>query len=181
MNKINFQNGTLVSKAKVTVNGTVYEVEPAEYEGTTPLSAEVLNQMQDNIETDINEKKQDTDNKLTKLKGTVLYESTTGSKNDITLNESAENYESLEIEYKYQNTYNTAKVFNPSGKLVSLSISTSVSQYNAARVQYKTVAINGTSITNNQYGYLTISEASTMEANTHENDIFITKVIGYKS
>lgn len=49
MNKINFQNGTLVSKAKVTINDTVYEVEPAEYEGTTPLNAENLNQMQDNI------------------------------------------------------------------------------------------------------------------------------------
>lgn len=49
MNKINFQNGSLVSKAKVTIDGTVYEVEPAEYEGTTPLNAENLNQMQDNI------------------------------------------------------------------------------------------------------------------------------------
>ena len=54
MNKINFQNGTLISKAKVTVNGTVYEVEPAEYEGTTPLNAENLNQIQTNAENAIN-------------------------------------------------------------------------------------------------------------------------------
>lgn len=54
MDKINFQNGTLVSKAKVTVGGTVYEVEPEEYEGETPLSAEILNEMQDNIENAIN-------------------------------------------------------------------------------------------------------------------------------
>lgn len=54
MNKINFQNGTLVSKAKVTIDGTVYEVEPAEYEGTTPLNAENLNQMQTNAENAIN-------------------------------------------------------------------------------------------------------------------------------
>lgn len=54
MNKINFQNGTLVSKAKVTINGTVYEVEPAEYEGTTPLNAENLNQIQTNAENAIN-------------------------------------------------------------------------------------------------------------------------------
>lgn len=53
MNKINFQNGTLVSKAKVTVGGTVYEVEPAEYEGTTPLNAENLNQIQTNVENAI--------------------------------------------------------------------------------------------------------------------------------
>lgn len=54
MNKINFQNGTLVSKAKVTIGGTVYEVEPAEYEGTTPLNAENLNQIQTNAENSIN-------------------------------------------------------------------------------------------------------------------------------
>ena len=53
MDKINFQNGTLVAKAKVTINGTVYEVEPEEYEGETPLSAEILNEMQDNIENAI--------------------------------------------------------------------------------------------------------------------------------
>ena len=47
MNRIIFQNGTLVSKAKVTVNGTVYDVEPEVYEGQTPLSAEILNQMQE--------------------------------------------------------------------------------------------------------------------------------------
>ena len=54
MNKINFQNGILVAKAKVTINGTVYEVEPAEYEGTTPLNAENLNQIQTNAENAIN-------------------------------------------------------------------------------------------------------------------------------
>lgn len=54
MDKINFQNGILVAKAKVTINGTVYEVEPEEYEGETPLSAEILNEMQDNIENAIN-------------------------------------------------------------------------------------------------------------------------------
>lgn len=48
-NPIVFQNGTLVSNAKVEVGGTVYDVTPAQYEGTTPLSANNLNQMQTNI------------------------------------------------------------------------------------------------------------------------------------
>lgn len=47
--KTKFQNGTLISKAKVVIDNTAYDVEPAEYEGTTPLSAEVLNEMQDNL------------------------------------------------------------------------------------------------------------------------------------
>ena len=47
MDLINFQNGTLVIKAKVTINGVVYDVEPEVYEGQTPLSAEILNEMQE--------------------------------------------------------------------------------------------------------------------------------------
>ena len=50
MEKINFENGTLISKAKVEVGGTIYDVEPAQYEGTTPLSAQNLNQIQANTE-----------------------------------------------------------------------------------------------------------------------------------
>ena len=48
-NPIVFQNGTLVSNAKVEIGGTIYDVTPAEYEGTTPLSANNLNQLQTNI------------------------------------------------------------------------------------------------------------------------------------
>lgn len=48
-NPITFQNGTLVANAKVEVDGTVYDVTPAQYEGSTPLSANNLNQMQTNI------------------------------------------------------------------------------------------------------------------------------------
>ena len=48
-NILQFENGTLVSKAKVEVGGTIYEVEPEEYEGTTPLSAENLNELQNRI------------------------------------------------------------------------------------------------------------------------------------
>ena len=54
MKKKVFQNGTLKSKAYF-INGDVkQEVEEAVYEGTTPLSAENLNDMQDNIEEEIN-------------------------------------------------------------------------------------------------------------------------------
>lgn len=54
MKKVGWQNGTLVSKAKVTVDSTIYEVEPEEYEGTTPISAENLKAMEDNAESAIN-------------------------------------------------------------------------------------------------------------------------------
>lgn len=59
MEKIIFENGTKISDAKVTIGQQDYIVVPAEYDGTTPLSAEVLNIMQDNIEEGIDQAQQD--------------------------------------------------------------------------------------------------------------------------
>lgn len=50
MDKIPFVDGTKISNAKVTINEQEYEVTPAQYSGTTPVSAFNLNKMQDNIE-----------------------------------------------------------------------------------------------------------------------------------
>lgn len=65
MEKINFENGTLISKAKVEVGGTIYDVEPAQYEGTTPLSAQNLNQIQKNTEEAIEALKEEITTKST--------------------------------------------------------------------------------------------------------------------
>lgn len=54
LERIGWQNGTLVSKAKVEIDGVIYEVEPEEYTGSTPLSAENLIKMENNIEYAIN-------------------------------------------------------------------------------------------------------------------------------
>ena len=50
MDKIPFVDGTKISNAKVTINEQEYEVTPAQYSGTTPVSAFNLNKMQNNIE-----------------------------------------------------------------------------------------------------------------------------------
>ena len=55
MDKINFQDGTKVSSAKVTIDEVDYTVTPARYSGATPLSAFVLNKLQDNIEDGLDE------------------------------------------------------------------------------------------------------------------------------
>lgn len=55
MEKINFEAGTQVSPAKVTIDNVEHEVTPAEWEGNTPLSPFVLNKMQSNIENAISE------------------------------------------------------------------------------------------------------------------------------
>ena len=55
LKRIGWENGTLVSKAKANIGGTIYEVEPAQYSGKSPMSAENLKKMEDNAESAINE------------------------------------------------------------------------------------------------------------------------------
>lgn len=52
MERINFQDGQLVSQGYVEIDGTHHQIHEAEYTGTTPLSAYMLNKLQDNIETE---------------------------------------------------------------------------------------------------------------------------------
>lgn len=54
MNKIPFEDGTKTQEAYVTIDGQNYEVTPAVWTGKTPLKAQNLNKMQDNIEEAIN-------------------------------------------------------------------------------------------------------------------------------
>lgn len=54
MEKINFEDGQLVSEGYVEIDGTQHQIHEAEYEGDTPLSAHILNLMQTNIEQEIN-------------------------------------------------------------------------------------------------------------------------------
>lgn len=54
MNKIPFEDGTKTQEAYVAIDGENYQVTPAVWQGTTPLKAQNLNKMQDNIEEAIN-------------------------------------------------------------------------------------------------------------------------------
>ena len=53
MDKITFENATLVNPAKVTIDGVDYEVTPEETTGGTPASANTFNAMQENIEKSV--------------------------------------------------------------------------------------------------------------------------------
>lgn len=57
MEKINFEDGELVTPDRVIIDNVEYEITEAEYTGNTPLSAYILNKLQDNIEKAINEAK----------------------------------------------------------------------------------------------------------------------------
>lgn len=66
MNKIPFVDGVKIANAYVTIDNQNYQVTPAVWQGTVPLSAQNLNQMQNNIETAINEVDDKADNIDTK-------------------------------------------------------------------------------------------------------------------
>lgn len=54
MKKIPFEDGTKIQEAYVTINEQNYQVTPAVWTGKTPLKAQNLNKMQDNIEEAVN-------------------------------------------------------------------------------------------------------------------------------
>ncbi len=54
MERINFEDGQLVTAGYVEIDGVKHQIHEAEYSGDTPLSSYVLNRLQDNVETEIN-------------------------------------------------------------------------------------------------------------------------------
>lgn len=80
-NPVTFSNGTLVQKAQVEIDGTTYDVEPAQYDGTTPLSANNLNLLQTRLYDYVDENNTNKQNKV--LHGTTVPSSSLGEDGDI--------------------------------------------------------------------------------------------------
>lgn len=74
MTKIPFEDGTKTQEAYVTIDEQNYQVTPAVWIGTTPLKAQNLNKMQDNIEEAINIQR-----------ATVILENTVNANTNYTL------------------------------------------------------------------------------------------------
>lgn len=111
-------------------------------------------------------------------KPVILYENPNGSNSNITLNDSVENYECLEIFYKDNvNRFNSGKIYNPNG-LEFFMVTGNAYSNGSAYIRFKTVVINNTSITNSTYSELGIS--SSTQNVTNGNSIYITRVVGYK-
>lgn len=133
----------------------------------TPISAENLNQMQDDIEESI--------------EGTVLYESQEGTISDISLNESSANFKYLEIFFFDDHSLcKSEKIFNPNGKRASLSTFNVYAKSGTVFANSRIIKISGTSISNDTegdgYGQW-ISWNNTINAT---NNIKIYKIVGYK-
>lgn len=133
------------------------------------MSAERLNHMEEGIY-----------NNSILIEKTVLYESQTGSKGEIELTDMIENYKEVKIFFHYGNIYGSSWVFNPSGKVISLSVVFSISVYNLARIQYKNIKITQNKVTNEGFGYLSINTEGKTGVDIRENEIFIDRIVGYK-
>lgn len=107
----------------------------------------------------------------------VLYDNSTGSNGDITLNDSVANYKYIEIYFKDNNGkyggYN--RVYSPNGKEVHLSMIEPTSSANLIR--NTAYSISGTTMIVGSCGYAQIS-ASSVSRNMSQNYIYITRVVG---
>lgn len=118
------------------------------------------------------------DGKSLEIKPMILYANGTGTTGTVTLSETSANFQKLEITYYYSGIEKTIPITDPNNKYMSLSIELTVG--GVPRVQYRTVHIIGNSIVTDGSGYLAISPNGSVGASADENNIFITKVIGYR-
>ena len=85
MNKIPFQDGTKTQNAYVTIEGENYQVTPAVWTGTTPVSALNLNNMQNNIENAINEVDIEYEKQTTVQRSSVTLNNTVNANTNYTI------------------------------------------------------------------------------------------------
>lgn len=112
----------------------------------------------------------------------VLFDDETGTDEAVTLNDDVSNYKYIEIFFRSNdNAYNSVKVYNPYGKLVSLFVpwmNTNTLRY---YIKSKIVKISQTTIAN--YTSVTYSETTLTTtpniAITATNYVYITRVVGY--
>lgn len=112
----------------------------------------------------------------------TLYDDATGSADTITLTDSAANYKYIEIYFRTNdNDYSSTKVYNPNGKMVLLAAgrgTTAPTMY----MKTRNVLISGTSIStasNTSSLQYYFNNAATANV-TKVNNIYITRVVGYK-
>ena len=172
LDRIGWEDGTLVTPAKVTIGGTVYDVTPEVYSGSTPLSAENLKEMEDN-----------TEKALRIVQGEELYNSSTGSNTSVTLSHSVADYNELEIFYKEVWTGYTISKSVKVAVINDSDIELSMISAHTSGLQLFTIArwhVNNATLAK---VYETESRIGSGGAVTWQDEttrIAVTKVVGYK-
>ena len=176
LKRIGWKNGNLVSKATVTIGENIYEVDPEQYSGETPLSAENLKKMEDNTEESLNvleKSANDINNLITPV---VLYEgSTTG---DITLKDDISNYRTLKIYYQDNDGASYCREIGNHSKSNTLKVALdgyyNGSQYFNLKLRMYSIAgkaMTGAGMADYEFGDKTI---------TYKINITVNRIEGYK-
>lgn len=116
------------------------------------------------------------------LEPVVLYEDPlgTGTNSTVSLTDSAANYTKLEIIYNENGYYSDTTIFEPNGKDVELLVGHC--SFTSIILCAKVMTISGTSMTIKD-GNRTVKIILTADGNNvtaGDNNIYITKVVGYK-
>lgn len=120
-------------------------------------------------------------------KGVVLYNNSTGTTGDVTLSQSAANFNMLLICYRTNDNYcGSTVVYSPNGKKVALHVGFSVLSSTGSKGTYlktKAYNISGTkmqsSIDDDPYGYGAVFADGTQAQAISASYIYVTQVIGF--
>lgn len=106
----------------------------------------------------------------------TLYENSSGSTGNITLSDNVENYKYIEIYYKDEANAILCQKTNSNSTILFLSRFAS----DGANFQpSRTIQLSKNTITTTRYGKVTITNSGSVSVSS-TNNIYITKVIGYK-
>lgn len=113
------------------------------------------------------------------LNENVLYNNESGSNGTIALSETAKNFKYIEIIFRDNDqTYSSVMVYKPNEKFVDL---TTLARWSSTfYIKQKRVAISGTSITSGNATEVQLTTAPKITINTSANNIYITRVVGYR-
>ena len=115
------------------------------------------------------------------LQGTILFENEDGVNTNITLSESAVNFNYIEIFYARKGSltiFSSVKVENPDGKYVQLSFNHSPVDV-TMQIYGSRLYINGTTINREQNTMFQMNNTGFVSMST-QTDLNIYKVVGYK-
>lgn len=152
--------------------------------GKTALNDTNLNAMQTAIEEDITETKTSIENDIAKkeqiLKGTILFDSAIGENGTITLNESVDNFEYIEIFFSKDQGYMlNIKVCDTSKRI---PLTTVYAGDNGLQIQCKVIGISNTTVSHIETEGINfgVGDPNVHVFNNDGTQIFIHRIVGYK-
>lgn len=136
-----------------------------------------INGVVDTTKNDVLQVYDDEGNEI--LNENVLYNNESGSNGTIALSETAKNFKYIEIIFRDNDkTYSSVMVYKPNEKFVDL---TTLARWSSTfYIKQKRVAISGTSITSGNATEVELTTAPKITINTSANNIYITRVVGYR-